>query len=82
MKDCMGRVIEEGQPVVTTLDGHVYTLELGEVIGFTEKKVRIKIHDRPGHFHDPSIDEDIKVLKFPEQVCIVGVITYAPLKYG
>jgi len=59
-KDCAKRVIQPGMTVATTQDGYTYALMLAQVIGFTEKKVRVRFRD--GN----------ETTKFGLQTCIIG----------
>jgi len=68
MKDCSGQNLVEGQTVATNYCGYTMNLELFEVVGFTEKKVRLRIVNKriPGQV--------VVILKFPEQVSVVNVV--------
>lgn len=57
MKDVFGRELEIGQRVATNCYGGLHALGILTVIGFTEKKVRLKTNDG-------------WILKFPQQVAI------------
>lgn len=60
MKDCAKQQIEIGDICATNQAGYTYALILYEVIGFTDKKVKLA--------HNKNREE---VLKFPEQICVV-----------
>lgn len=65
MKDCSGQVLTTGQEAATTRNGYTCCLDVCVVVGFTNKKVRLKCA------HEYKKNEYEEILKFPEQLCIV-----------
>lgn len=58
MKDIFGNELNIGDIVATNINGYTYSLIKCEVIGFTNKKVRIKYNEKWSEV----------ILKFPEQL--------------
>ena len=70
MRDIAKQELNVGDKVAFIPNGgYTYTLEVGEIIGFTAKKVRIQEMDRD-FTHKIHADP---CLKFPEQVVSLGV---------
>lgn len=69
MKDIIGQELKIGDKVACTSGaGYTYTLDVGEIVGFTNKKVRIQEMNT-------SFTRNVNsppCLKFPEQVVSLG----------
>jgi hypothetical protein len=70
MFDAIGKRIEyQDRVVFSNSGGETSTLLSGQVIGFTEKKIRIRT-PRP-LWQRESRGEFMEILKFPEQLAVV-----------
>lgn len=65
MKDCLGNNIELGDTIISS-DMHYADLLIGEVIGFTPKKIRIKCQ------RTLTLEENryFEELKYPYQILL------------
>ncbi len=59
MKDCAKQQIEIGDICATNKAGYTCALFLYEVVGFTNKKVKL------------LRNKEEEILKFPEQICVI-----------
>jgi hypothetical protein len=68
MKDVTGKELTVGNNcVLIPQNGYTMSLSMGVIVGFTEKKVRIRLTNKCWAY---SADE---CLKFPEQVAKVNI---------
>lgn len=70
MKDCAGQNIEIGQLCASNHAGYTCGLVLFEVVGFTNKKVKLLHHK----------NQEEECLKFPEQICVIASYKPKPQK--
>jgi len=65
MKDVCGRELKEGDKVVSNLGGgYTYALAVCTVVGFTPKKIRLKLLNK--------CSEEDSFLREPSQVAVVN----------